>query len=216
MQCVEGLAARRDVYQLLSLLLKLPTQEIASAVQDGELVESIDDMVRQVAPQQTASRREDARVASACVDEPLHALRCDYTQLFTNPEGAKVPIYEACFKDNHAFEASALTFISPTALDAELEYRRWGLEMDAESNESPDHMGAECAFMAAIYGCWAQALEDKNEADCTAAKGALEEFRQKHFLKWAPCFFESVSLYSQTPTYRLVGMLGQLMAETEA
>lgn len=81
-------------------------------------------------------------------EEALRALRLDYTMLFTNPEGAVVSPYEACFKGSDDFDSSGLTFISPTALDAERVYRQLGIKPSGYSNESADHMASRRSFSA--------------------------------------------------------------------
>ena len=211
---VDGLQARADAYKLLSVFLVLPDEAITSSVSDGSFRATVVDLADTLC----VSRDQKQEILSALEGvekEVLFDLRLDYTRLFTNPDRACVPIYEAVFKGNDDFDTSGLTFISPTALDAERCYRAWGFECDAKSNESPDHMGFECAFMGELYGACASALDSSDTDEALAIEKATGRFVETHFQKWAKDFFGLVAKHAKTGTYRSLGLLGVALVSSE-
>ena len=152
----DALQARSCAYRLLAFFMALPTRDVADSVLAGSLradVEEIADGVTEALDAENSFWQLDA-------EEALRALRLDYTMLFTNPEGAVVSPYEACFKGSDDFDSSGLTFISPTALDAERVYRQLGIKPSGHSNESADHMGVETEFLGLVYEQLAGAVDD--------------------------------------------------------
>ena len=120
----DALQARSCAYRLLAFFMALPTRDVADSVLAGSLRADVEE----IADGANFDPEEARRVTEALdaensfwqldAEEALRALRLDYTMLFTNPEGAVVSPYEACFKGSDDFDSSGLTFISPTALDA--------------------------------------------------------------------------------------------------
>lgn len=68
------------------------------------------------------------------------------------------------------FDSSGLTFISPTALDAERVYRQLGIKPSGHSNESADHMGVETEFLGLVYEQLAGAVDDSGDEERPAAR----------------------------------------------
>lgn len=211
---VDGLQARADAYKLLSVFLVLPDETIISSVSDGSFRDTVADLVDTLCVSR-AQKQEVLSALEGVEKESLFDLRLDYTRLFTNPDRACVPIYEAVFKGNDDFDTSGLTFVSPTALDAERCCRAWGFECDAESNESPDHMGFECAFMGELYSARASALNGSDADEALAIAKATGRFVETHFQKWARGFFALVAKHAKTGTYRSLGLLGAALASSE-
>lgn len=232
-QVMSKMSARADAYALIATFLALPNKEVAEGVGAGALFEdaralsracgfsdehaagvrtACEEGERAMGPARAAGGASSPTADGECV---LSALRRDYTHLFTNPEQACVPVYEACFKGTNDFDTSQLAFISPTALDAERAYKAWGLAASGGRNESPDHMGMEAEFMGFLYAACARAKGAQEEARVVKAREALADFADKHFLKWGEPFFERVAACAQTTTYRCVGELGVALACSE-
>lgn len=196
----DALQARSCAYRLLAFFMALPTRDVADSVLAGSL---------------RADVEEIADGANFDPEEALRALRLDYTMLFTNPEGAVVSPYEACFKGSDDFDSSGLTFISPTALDAERVYRQLGIKPSGHSNESADHMGVETEFLGLVYEQLAGAVDDSGDEERQRLATILEDFDRGHFLKWGAAFFSRVQNAAQTPVYRALGCLGVALAASE-
>lgn len=218
---VESLQARSYAYRLLAFFMALPTRDVADSVLKGSLRADLDEVVGHAGLDAVAGRDivealdEKSGFWRLDADGALRELRFDYTMLFTNPEGAAVSPYEACFKGSDDFDSSGLAFISPTALDAERIYRQLGIKAAGRSNESADHMGIETEFLGLIYEQLAQAIEDGDEEERERLEGVLEEFDRGHFLKWGETFFSRVRSAARTPVYRALGRLGAALAAAE-
>lgn len=214
-----GLAsAQSDAFRMAGIFLALPTAEVAEGVRSGAMAEDMQALAREVNDEgrlleAAAMLDETAPTGQETTEATLRALRRDYTALFSNPEHPAVNVYEAGFKGADDFDYSRLTFISPTALDAERQYKAWGLAVGRDPYESPDHMGAELDFLSFLWLQVAEALAAGDEEGASRAQAAIAEFRRTHFDKWAKPFFEQVYEAASTDAYRAVGLLGQYLAE---
>lgn len=215
------LQARSCAYRLLALFMALPTLDVAESVLAGSLradVEEISDGAN-FDPEEARRVTEALDAGSAFwqldAEGALRALRLDYTMLFTNPEGAVVSPYEACFKGSDDFDSSGLTFISPTALDAERVYRQLGIKPGGHSNESSDHMGIETEFLGLVYEQLAEAVDGGDDEERQRLAAILDDFDRGHFLKWGEAFFSQMHAAAQTPVYQALGCLGVALAGTE-
>lgn len=213
---LHGLA---DAYRFVGVFLDVPGAEVAEGVVNGS---AADDLVG-ILNDAGASDAEAAAVLEAFNGgAPLEAeiaaieLRRDFTRLFTNPEKPLVSVYEATFKGADDFDTSKLAFVSPTALDAERCYRRWGIEVGGARRESPDHMGAEVDFISFLLEAWAQALEEGDRERAERAHSDIRGFLDTHFLKWGEPLFAVVADKARTGAYRGVGRLGALLARKAA
>ena len=217
----DALQARSCAYRLLAFFMALPTRDVADSVLAGSLRADVEE----IADGANFDPEEARRVTEALdaensfwqldAEEALRALRLDYTMLFTNPEGAVVSPYEARFKGSDDFDSSGLTFISPTALDAERVYRQLGIKPSGHSNESADHMGVETEFLGLVYEQLAGAVDDSGDEERQRLATILEDFDRGHFLKWGAAFFSRVQNAAQTPVYRALGCLGVALAASE-
>lgn len=210
----ERLACRADAFRLLGIFLRLPTAQVARGLAEGAVAAD----AREICAGLGLGEEANAMAKEACQlfgqargadpDELLDELRCDYTRLFTNPEHPLVSVYEGVFKNTGDFDTSALTFVSPTALDAERRYREQGLWVDPQGNESADHMGAELDFACFLCEKAACQLRGGFCDEAHATRAALDGFRHAHLDKWGAAFFSLVAAQAATPAYRAVGRLG--------
>lgn len=221
-QTVQVLHARSAAYRLLAVFLSLPNETVARGVVGGAVREDLaaildeglfGDSEKNVVL--SVYDAGDSPEVSASVGSVLTTLRRDYTRLFTNPERALVPVYEAVFKGADDFDTSQLTFISPTALDARRSYRELGLDMSSDVRDSPDHMAAECDFACFAYRELALAIEADDSDRVDDVERVLGRFMQNHLLKWQDKFFSLVAENAATPMYRAIGELGVLLAAGE-
>lgn len=207
-----------DAYRFVGVFLDVPGAEVVEGVVNGSAADDLAAILSDAG----ASDTEAAEVLEAfnggvpLAAEAATELRRDFTRLFTNPEKPLVSVYEATFKGADDFDTSKLAFVSPTALDAERRYRRWGIEVGGARRESPDHMGAEVDFISYLLETWAQALGEGDEERAERARCDVCEFMDAHFLKWGEPFFAVVADRARTGTYRGVGRLGVLLARKAA
>lgn len=209
-------ASMAQAYTLASLFMMLPDERFAQAVRDGEVQRAMSDIAERVQMPPSCRRK----VANACSADGFaqtdasdleDELRQEFTRLFTNPERSETPVYEAVFKNPGRHSTEALTFISPTAIDAERIYKTMGMRVHGRSNESPDYMGIELDFMALLYR--AEAGDD--EALARKARKAHVAFDRGHLLKWGPRFFERVADASSHPLFAAFGVWGTGLMQVE-
>lgn len=218
---IDVLLNEGDAYRFVALFMGLPDDRVAEGVMDG----SARDDLRAISLGLGLGREDAEEIAGAfsgpgergwCegldTNEVKSALRRDYTAMFTNPEHPKIAVYEALYKGSDDFDTSQLTFVSPTAIDAESHYRSWGIAINPQHRDSPDHMGAEADFLGFLKLRQAECLKEGRLEDASRVEEEVASFRAKHFDKWAEGFFGDMVRFAQTPPYRGVALLGLRLA----
>lgn len=212
--------AASDLYQFLSMFLRMPTGEIAAGLLDGTIAEDICAILKELDfPSESIDSVCAGLISLQCNPqnrEKLHSdMRKEYTRLFSHPENPVIDIYETLFladikPDNG--EKPAL-FISPAALDAERCYKKAGLTLSKEVREPADHMATEMEFMAYLHMEKAKALHEENKEKLSQIEGDIEEFTDIHLKKWALAFFEKCMVSSHHPAYKIFGEIGKVFME---
>jgi len=208
--------AASDMFQLLSMPMRLPKKEMAAGLLDGSITEDVTTIFRELGfnLENTQTIEEAFIKIKECgknEDELLSELRQEYTRLFTHPKKPAIAIYEAIFRYKPGKgEAPPVLFISPAALDAERCYKKAGLKMSKEINESGDHMATEMEFMMYLYQQKAKAIRENAEADLARRNEEIAEFNRLHLKRWAVEFFEKCKVASKSEVYRLIGETGSL------
>jgi len=213
-------AAIADYYQLLALLLRLPTAEVEEGFISGSIADDIiSNMDEAGFPEPMQEEVNNLVVQLAQHVEEGHAnlgtLRRTYTKLFTNPKMPMIGIYESLFrywKDNPSagWDNAPRLFISPAALDAERCYKKAGLSRSDELNESGDYMVTELEFMARLYSHRATLNLTEDAEEFTATSALIKEFNHYHFEKWGVDFFTEVSQVAPNSIYQVLGAFGAL------
>lgn len=189
------LFACSDVYQLLSMFLRLPTKELVEGLRDGSLADDVENIFHEIEidDTETALFMESLRESSLSdtPEETLSGLRREYTRMFSNPKKPEIDIYEALFLwDKDSGEPKPSLFISPAALDAERCYKKAGLARSKEINESADHFATQMEFMMFLYADLATSLQEDEGEKYENTKEILQEFEQLHLKRWAQPFFK--------------------------
>lgn len=209
--------AASDMYQLLSVTLRLPDEDLARGVLDGRLADDAVSILSELhVPGDELDRirtrllalRGDAGGRSSLLTE----MRQEYTRLFTHPRRPTVAIYETTFRhDPASAEGPPSLFVGPAALDAERCYRKAGLLLTtSESNEPADHMATEMEFMMFLHREKAVALHQGDRAEVARREAEIGEFTELHLREWAPAFFSACASSSESEAYRAIGELGSV------
>lgn len=205
--------ATSDMYQLLSLFCRLPTEELVKGLSDGSLANDVLAILGELDVEAIQIKNIKDRLVSIennvqDKNDLLSELRQEYTRLFSHPKRPVIDIYETMFlyRSHEDTQEKPSLFISPAALDAERCYKNAGLKM--QGTEPGDHLSIEMEFMAYLHLEKAKALRDGN-AECFARRQAeIQEFRELHLQRWAADFFETCTSLAQNDTYRLLGLVG--------
>ena len=216
---IEHALAASDMYQILSISFRFPTEQLAIGILDGSLAEDVCAIMRE-------SDFADNKIQSVIdtllardsqsgdKEELLTEMRREYTRLFTHPKQPLVPIYKTLFlyqPENETTKPSL--FISPSALDAERCYKKAGLIMSAELREPADHIATEMEFMMYLYGQKAKAIQENDTEQTIRRENEIIEFQDIHLKKWAMQFFEHCSSSSESQPYRAFGEIGKMYME---
>lgn len=212
--------ATSDMYQLLTLFLQLPTDELAVGLLDGSLAEDVCSIMNELDfPSDKIDPIYDRLVSlkgNLRNKEKFHSeIRKEYTRLFAHPKNSQINIYETLFLaalDPNEEDKPAL-FISPAALDAERCYKKSGLTLSGKVREPADHMATEMEFMMYLYLKKASALQDHKEEEVQRREEEIHEFTKIHLKKWAKAFFEQCIRSSEHPVYKSFGEIGKSFME---
>lgn len=205
--------SKADMYQLLSLLFQFPTEETATGIKEGTIVEDIATIFSEIgidAEQDDSSVYDGFELAEAkSMQEILSNLRREYTLLFSHPDNPIVPIYETVFlHDPEEHGARYQMYVSPIATDVGRCYKEAGVTSSGSINEPVDHIATELEFMAYLEKLKAQAMVDERKEALIGISRSIKEFKEEHFLKWAPDFFLRCAEADECCIYRTIGKVG--------
>lgn len=218
---MQKILAASDMFQLLSISLQLPNKELVRGLIEGSIAEDVAAILYELGFDPKISQKIDQALQTIQMrtdgKEGLFSeLRREYTRLFTNPTRVEIPVYETLFRQaTEVTGASPVLFISPTALDAERCYKKAGLKMSNEVNESGDHMATEMEFMMYLYQRKAEATQVGDLVELAKRNAEIEEFYQLHIKHWAVAFFEKCQICSKSKFYSIIGEMGSVFLRSE-
>lgn len=216
---IKEVFATSDLYQFLSLGLRLPTKEWTTAWKDGRLAEDVlnvlgelDFMAEDNALVQVIQEGMKSRESA---DDLYTAMKREYTRLFCHPQKPMIDIYETLFlyQPEGGNENKPVLFISQEALDVKRCYNKAGLVMDKKVNEPADHMATEMEFMMYLYRRLGIALQNNDQQETAKRKAEIKEFKVIHLRKWARAFFRNCIELSERGEYQILGKIGTLFME---
>jgi TorA maturation chaperone TorD len=212
------LVAISDLFRLLSILLRLPTDEVVCAVSE----EVIEKDLRQIAGEigfddlgRQATKEALDMLAKQRVEGTLSLteLRIEFTRLFSHPDTPAIHICECLFlfwsrNPNGKPEEAPRLFISPAAFDAEQHYRKAGFIRSPSINEPADSMATQMEFLYNLFAAKAVALDENNLENLAFLDECIEGFLRDHLQKWAVGFFDQCVEKSKNALYQAVGLVG--------
>lgn len=205
-----------DFYQLLSLSLRFPSEELAIAVLDGSYKQDGLNILEEL-----SCDGEDLLQLGVALDklkettrnpaQLLSEMRREYTRLFDHPEQPSISIYETTFvnKGNEKPDERIL-FLSSISSDVERCYQEAGIRLVNESSEPADHMAIELEFMMFLYKNKGRALQEKNTELIKKMEEQIQKFEKDHLTKWGYEFFNSMEAEARNAFYRIVAKLAKI------
>lgn len=205
-----------DFFQLLSISLRLPDQELAQALLEGSygrdalyILEELFCTQEEIAP----VWEELKKIASA--EEEITAfliqMRREYTRLFDDPKKPAVSIYETLFLHNpEEDKGGVMLFMSPAALDAERCYKSAGVSLVKQSAEPADHMATELEFMMYLYAKKGKALQEESTEELEILEKQIQEFMDQHLHKWCREFWSKLEGETEFAFYQALSRLGKV------
>ncbi|AXR82225.1 TorD/DmsD family molecular chaperone [Natrarchaeobaculum sulfurireducens] len=128
-----------------------------------------------------------ADVDPAVRDADIESLRVEHARLFVGPEEPKCPPYESVYRDSRD------SVLGPTTRAVVKWYQTYGLGLDPDWPDLPDHVATELEFAAYL-------LEHEDVETC-------EQFLDEHPRQWMTAFLEGVRRETREPYYRALAEL---------
>lgn len=215
-QEINQVFAASDFYQLLSLSLQWPTQELAEALLQGSYQSDALNILEELGCNrddilQALDSLEELKQFEGGTEKLLEQMRQDYTRLFNHPVQPVIGIYQSMFTDSqNGSRSDQILFMNPVALHAENCYKEAGVRLTNTSKEPADHMATELEFMMYLYGKKGAALKEGNQQSLEKIEKSIEEFEKLHLLKWAHRFFSRLESESVVLPYQGIARLAKL------
>jgi DMSO reductase family type II enzyme chaperone len=196
--------ARSALWEALALGFRPPTAETVIRLASGEGAHALADAAAALDPRGGGDQL--APLALALAAEPpatVEDLGLVYGRLFGHTaRGAALP-YETEYGEDSLW--------APQREMSDLGgfFRAFGLRLDAEARERPDHIACECEFLLVLARKEARALALGDEAAREVTAGAARLFLRDHVGRWAPAFATTLARLDPGGFY---GALGRLLA----
>ncbi|ELY77821.1 MULTISPECIES: molecular chaperone [Natrinema] len=152
-------------YSVLARCWRQPTADLLEAVSDGTF------------------ERIEPEVAETTVEE----LRVEYARLFVGPAEPVCPPYESLYRDGDD------AVLGPSARAVVKWYQSYGLGLEPEWPDLPDHIATELEFAAYL-------LEREDPETC-------ERFLDEHPRLWIEEFLDDVERETREPYYRALATM---------
>jgi len=160
-----------DGYAVLAQCWRQPTEGLVAAVEAGDLEE----------------------VVPGVRDVSLEELRAEHARLFVGPADPPCPPYESVYRDGDGGPGQVL---GPSTRDVVSWYREYGVGLEPDWSDLPDHLATELEFAAVLL--------DRGEPE------ACERFLDEHPRQWFDDFASAVRASDPSAFYR------ELLETTEA
>lgn len=149
-----------DGYAVLARCWREPDAALVEAISNGALVD----------------------VVPGIESASLEALRAEHTRLFVGPAGPPCPPYESVYRSEDR------QVLGPSTEAVVTWYRTYGVGLDPQLGDLPDHVAAELEFLGH--------LQHRGET------AAMERFLEEHPRQWLPEFLDCVQTVARVPFYR--------------
>lgn len=204
---------RSDVYKLLSLAFKYPTQELFEAYQNGEFLSELFESLA-LLPHLKPLADARAGMVDAVRQELAGVAYKDFASQYINTFDVGTPQppcppYEGTFRPD----------VERTTLLIEVAgfYQHFGLKITTEEGkrEQPDHLTAELEY---LHFMTFKEYQMRTEGNPDLLKGyilAQKDFIERHLVSWLPKFSEKMQTSSAVPMYSRLAELTSQVASAE-
>ena len=205
--------ASSDMYQVLGFFTVLTTRELAKAIQSGILVDDIKSILNELGYLQQEIEMLTAGFEAFTsqnddVDELFHAVRRDYTHLFTNPKISVSTLLESSFFNEQKDLVGAAIPLNKTIQEAKAAYQRAGYSPSFNPPLRSDHLAVQLEFMQTLRRNQGLALDAKDEKVYAEITATAQDFVAAHLSKWAVDLFRDIEQKANEEVYRFIGALG--------
>ena len=205
---------RGTLYRLLSQCFFQATEDLASSILNGSLVQTFKLTVGMLGD-------EKADQAIALIEE--HGKKCqgfslpsicselnvEYNRLFVGPGHLPSPPYESVYKTKNEENKEGLVMGDAT-LDAKRQYLSAGITLPEDFTDLPDHIGVELDFMSCLCFEEASMLQKGNEEGATEVRKKQYEFLSSHLDNWITVFCEAVCTSTHSEFYQGIAQVSEI------
>ncbi|MDR2715895.1 MAG: molecular chaperone TorD family protein, partial [Coriobacteriaceae bacterium] len=205
--------AASDMYQALSHFMFRTSPELAQALHRGDYHRDMCDIMAELgfgadeAGELTRSLAADA-FSPTSADDLFHALRKDYTHLFSNPKISVMTPYESRFLGHEEGKSGQAVPLGTVVVEVARAYEEAGFTVEGTPPERGDHMGVELSFMQVLrknLGCMIDEGDDERGRE---VEGAIQGFLDRHLGGWGVAFFNAIAEKAEGDVYRAIGAIG--------
>lgn len=205
--------ASSDLYQMLGLFMTQTSPSLAQALYSGALSQDVECILHELGYAKDeidhmASGFEEARSKAASETELFHAVRKDYTHLFSNPTFSAMTPFESRMSGPDKEARGNQVFFGRTIPSARSIYRRVGFESSITPRLREDHAAVELEFMQMLRRNQGIALREGHDDAFKEITQTVDDFTTKHIGRWAVSFFMDVEQNAQEDAYRAIGRIG--------
>lgn len=211
------LFATADLFQLFSIIMRLPTEALSKSVADGTFVLETEKLLEDfdMLGDNKVCLALDMLAKEVSNDEKHFAhMRQAWTALFAHPDKPLIFPYESLFlhylkNPEGCWEGAPRLFISPAALHADQCYKAAGFVRAEAHNESGDHISTELEYMAILFALKAESITGDSLQDTGKINERIEEFITTHLNKWAVSFFSHLAENELSNVYAALGCIAR-------
>jgi DMSO reductase family type II enzyme chaperone len=192
------------MWEALALGFRPPTAETLARLASGEGARALADAADRLDPVAAGGRLAALALALAVEPPPsVEALGLLHGQIFGHTARGAVPPYETEYGEDSLW--------APQREMSDLGgfFRAFGLRLDPQARERPDHIACECEFLLVLARKEARALARGDRAGAEATARAARLFLRDHLGRWAPALGARLARLDPGGFY---GALGRFLA----
>jgi putative dimethyl sulfoxide reductase chaperone len=187
---IESELHRADSYRLLAACFYEPQQEIF--LQEN-LFASLCRSLTAISPEAALCA---AHLQYLFASSSQEELLVEYARLFVGPNQLVAAPYGSCYLEKER------QLMGESTLEALRIYRHYGLAMDEDFKDAPDHVTVELEFQYFLLCKEIAALQNDEPELAADYLGAQLAFSEKFLKKWIPPFTQAIIEGSSSPFYQ--------------
>jgi putative dimethyl sulfoxide reductase chaperone len=187
---IEHEIRRADSYRLLAACFYEPQRELF--LQENLFASLCRSLTGTSAEAALAAAHLQHLFASSTQEELL----VEYARLFVGPNQLVAAPYGSCYLEKER------VLMGESTLDALRSYREYGLTMDEDFKDAPDHVTVELEFQHFLLCKEIEALQNNQPEEAADYLGAHLAFSEKFLKKWIPPFTQAIIEGSASAFYQ--------------
>lgn len=206
--------ASSDMYQVLGCFVQQTTPDLAKALFSGVLSSDVKAILCEMGFAQGQAdsllgKLDEAIIRTAPDEDGLfHALRKDYTHLFSNPTFSAMTLFVGRMDGTDKNAKGNQIFFGRTIPGLKAFYERVGFESSIRPALREDHVAVVFELMQILRKNQGIALREGDAAAFDEITSSLESFVSNHMRSWAEGFFLDMGKHANEGVYAAMGSIG--------